>query len=207
MVENSLYDGPRGGVRRQVFFTYLQANFPLPATFYVRTTMDSMAMFPVLRRAVARIDRSLPLYEMKTLDKQLDETLSTSRLIASLSVVFGALATVLAALGLYGVMAFTVARRTKEIGLRMALGAPRRSVLWLIAREVLILLGLGFAVGAPCVYLSSQYVSSQLFGVTPTDVWTCAAAVVVLGLVAAISGFVPARRASTINPLTALRYE
>jgi len=207
MVENSLYDGPRSGVRRQVFFTYLQANIPLPATFYVRTTMDSTAMSPVLRRAIARIDRSLPLYEMKTLDKQLDETLSTSRLIASLSVVFGALATVLAALGLYGVMAFTVAGRTKEIGIRIALGAQRGPVLWLVVREVLVLLGAGLAVGAPCVYLSSRYVSSQLFGVTPTDVWTCAGAIVVLGLVAAISGFVPARRASTIDPLTALRYE
>lgn len=207
MVENSLYEGPRSGVHRQVFFSYLQANFEMPATFYVRTTMDSTSMFPTLRRVVAKLDSSLPIFEMKTLDKQLDETLSTERLIASLSVVFGALATVLAALGLYGVMAFTVARRTKEIGLRMALGARRGPVVWLVLREVLILLGVGLAVGIPCAYLLSQYASSQLFGVTPTDLWTCAAAVTVLVLVAAVSGFVPARRASTIDPMIALRYE
>ena len=144
---------------------------------------------------------------MKTLQTQLDETLSTERLIATLSAVFGALATVLAALGLYGVMAFAVARRTKEIGLRMALGAAKGSVLWLVLREVLLLLGAGLFVGIPCAYLFSRYVSSQLFGVKPTDPSTCIAAVVILAAVAALSGFVPARRASAIDPLTALRHE
>jgi ABC-type antimicrobial peptide transport system permease subunit len=117
------------------------------------------------------------------------------------------LATVLAALGLYGVMAFAVAKRTKEIGLRVALGAPRRSVLWLVLREVLLLLGAGLLAGVPCAYAFSRYVSSQLFGVAPTDLSVCAVAVLVLGVVAAVSGFVPARRATAIDPLTALRYE
>lgn len=207
MVENSLYASPRAGVQRQVFFTYQANAGSLPRTFYVRTTIDPKAMFPALRRAIARLDPSLAIYEMKALDQQLNETLNTNWLIASLSVVFGALATVLAALGLYGVLAFTVAQRTKEIGIRMALGARRQSVLWLIARELLILLGVGFAAGIPCAYIFSQYVSSQLFGVMPTDMWTWAAAVVTLGLVAAISGLVPARRVSTTDPLTALRYE
>jgi ABC-type antimicrobial peptide transport system permease subunit len=144
---------------------------------------------------------------MKTLERQLDETLSTERLIASLSMAFAALATILAALGLYGVMAFVVARRTKEIGLRIALGAQHVSVLWLVLREVMMLLGAGLVVGIPCAYALSRYVSSQLFGVSPTDVWTCAAAIAVLCAAAALSGFVPARRASTIDPLTALRYE
>ena len=117
------------------------------------------------------------------------------------------LATVLAALGLYGVMAFVVARRTREIGLRMALGAPRSWVLWLVMREVLILLGAGLIVGVPGAYLLSRYVSSQLFGVRPTDVWTGAASIAVLALVAAVSGLVPARQASAIDPIAALRYE
>jgi ABC-type antimicrobial peptide transport system permease subunit len=117
------------------------------------------------------------------------------------------LATVLAALGLYGVMAFAVTRRTREIGLRMALGAPRWQVLWLVMREAPILLGEGLVVGIPGAYFLSQYVSSQLFGVTPTDVWTGAAVVAILGLVALISGLIPARRASAIDPITALRYE
>jgi ABC-type antimicrobial peptide transport system permease subunit len=142
---------------------------------------------------------------MKTLEGQLDETLTTERLIASLSVVFGALATVMAALGLYGVMAFVVARRAKEIGLRMALGAQRWSVSWLVLREVAALLCAGLSVGVPVALLGSRYVSSQLFGVTPADGLTFAAAIMVLAAVAMIAGFPPARSASSIDPLIALR--
>src|SRR4051794_18519047 len=149
-----------------------------------------------LRAIVQKHDPSVQVYDMKTLERQLDETLSTERLIAFLSVAFGVLATVLAALGLYGVMAFVVARRTKEIGLRMALGARQWSVLWLVLREALVLLGVGLGVGIPGAYLLSRYVTSQLFGVTPTDAGTCAAAVTILGIAAIASGFVPARRAS-----------
>jgi predicted permease len=206
-VENALYDGPRQAVRPQVYYAQYEAPVPLAAVFYVRTTTDAGALFPVVRGVVAKLDPTLPVFEMKTVETQMDEVLSTERLIASLSVVFGALATVLAALGLYGVMAFAVAKRTKEIGLRVALGAPRRSVLWLVLREVLLLLGAGLLVGVPCAYAFSRYVSSQLFGVAPTDLSVCAAAVLVLGVVAAVSGFVPARRATAIDPLTALRYE
>jgi predicted permease len=206
-VEDSLYAGPRNTGQRQIFFSYLEASFLWPANFYVRTYGDPAAMYPALRQDVARLDRTLPIYDMKTLHARLDETLSTERLIALLSAVFGALATLMAALGLYGVMAFSVARRTNEIGLRLALGAGRPSVLWMVLREVLILLAAGLAVGIPCAYVLSRYVSSQLFGVTPTDLWTSFAAIVVLALVAAISGFVPARRASVIDPIKALRYE
>ncbi len=207
VVGNSLFAGPRAGVRRQVFLPYLESASPAAVTVYVRTSQPSAAMFATLRGIVARLDGSLPMYDLNTLENQLDETLSTERLIASVAVVFGGLATVLAALGLYGVMAFVVARRTREIGLRMALGAPRSWVLWQVMREVAVLLGEGLAVGVPAAYGLSRYVSSQLFGVTPTDVWTAAAAVAVLALVAAVSGFVPARRASAIDPITALRYE
>jgi ABC-type antimicrobial peptide transport system permease subunit len=113
----------------------------------------------------------------------------------------------LAALGLYGVMAFVVARRTREIGLRMALGAPRSWVLWLVIREVLILLAGGFLVGIPGAYVLSRYLSSQLFGVAPVDAWTGVASLAILGFVASVSSLVPARRASAIDPITALRYE
>jgi predicted permease len=207
VVENSLFGGPRAGVRRQMFLPYLESASPAAVTFYVRTTKPSAAIFATLRGIVAKLDGSMPMYDLKTLENQLDETLSTERLIASLSVVFGALATVLAALGLYGVMAFVVARRTREIGLRMALGAPRSWVLWMVMREVLILLAGGLIAGVPGAYVLSRYVSSQLFGVTPADVWTGAASIAVLGLVALVSGLVPARRASAIDPITALRYE
>jgi predicted lysophospholipase L1 biosynthesis ABC-type transport system permease subunit len=207
VAENSLFGGPREGVRRQVFLPYLESARPAPVTFYIRSMKPSAAMFATLRGVVAKLDGSMPVYDLKTLENQLDETLSTERLIASLSAVFGALATMLAALGLYGVMAFVVARRTREIGLRMALGAPRLWVLWLVMREVLILFAGGFLAGIPGAYVLSRYLSSQLFGVAPTDVWTGAASLAILGFVALVSGLVPARRASVIDPITALRYE
>lgn len=207
VVENSLFAGPRAGVRRQVFLPYLESASPAPVTFYVRSAKPAAAMFGTLRRQMASLDGSIPVYDLRTLDRQLEETLSAERLIAFLSTVFGLLATLLAALGLYGVMAFVVTRRAGEIGLRMALGAPRSSVLWLIAREVLILLGGGLIVGIPAAYALSRYVSSQLFGIRSTDVVTGAAAVGLLVLMALASGFIPALRASTIDPGVALRYE
>jgi ABC-type antimicrobial peptide transport system permease subunit len=128
-------------------------------------------------------------------------------MIAVLSAAFGILATVLAAIGLYGVMAFVVARRTREIGLRMALGAPRGLVVWIVMRETILLVAAGLAIGIPSALLTSRYVSTQLFGVAPTDVGAAAAALVILAVVAAGAGFLPARRASTIDPIQALRYE
>jgi predicted lysophospholipase L1 biosynthesis ABC-type transport system permease subunit len=153
VVEDALYAGPRQGPRPMIYLPVLQTNYSVSASIYVRADgTDAVSLFPALRRIVARIDPALPVYEMKTLEGQLDETLSTERLIASLSVVFGALATVMAALGLYGVMAFVVARRTKEIGLRMALGAQRWSVSWLVLREVAALLCVGLSVGVPIAF-------------------------------------------------------
>ena len=207
VTEDSLYEGPREGIHRQVFVPFRQADYPAGVSFYVRTSLDSKSLFSALRDKVRAIDPAMPIFEMKTLENQLDDTLSTERLIAVLSAAFGVLATLLAALGLYGVMAFVVARRTKEIGLRMALGASQGGVVWMVLREALALLGIGLAVGVPCAFLLSRYVSSQLFGVKPTDVWTAAAALLILAGVAAGAGWLPARRASAIDPIKALRYE
>ncbi len=207
VTEDSLYEGPREGVHRQVFVPFFQSDYPAGVAFYVRTSMDSKSMFAALRRKVQELDAGMPVYAMKTLQSQLDETLSTERLIAVLSAAFGLLATLLAALGLYGVMAFMVARRTKEIGLRMALGAPQAQVVWMVMRETLVLVAAGLAIGIPAALGVSKYVSTQLFGVKTTDIASAAAALVVLALVAAGAGFLPARRASTIDPIQALRYE
>ena len=207
VAEDTLYEGPREGVHRQVFVPMQQSGFPSAAAFYVRTTAGSASLFGAVRRKVQELDRALPVYQMRTLEHQLDETLGTERLIASLSVAFGVLATLLAALGLYGVMAFVVARRTREIGLRMALGADRRLVVWMMLRETLYMLAIGIAAGVPAAFLLNHYVASQLFGVKPNDLTTAAAALAILGGVALAAGFLPARRASTIDPIQALRYE
>ena len=149
----------------------------------------------------------MPIYELKTVEGQLDETLLNDRLIALLSAGFGLLATVLASIGLYGVMAFVVARRRKELGLRLALGAEPGKVLWLVMKEVLILLSIGLAVGIPTAIGLSRYLSSQLHGIEPNDPWIAGSTVAPFALVSAAAGMIPARRASRIDPILALRYE
>ncbi|MCX6630044.1 MAG: FtsX-like permease family protein [Candidatus Solibacter sp.] len=207
LVEDSLYEGPRQGVRRQVFFPFFQMNQSVGTAFYVRSSAGAAGVIAALRRKVMELDATMPIFDMKTLDQQLDETLGTERLTATLSVAFGALATLLAAVGLYGVMALMVARRTREFGLRMALGARQGALLWTVMREAFGLLGLGLALGIPCAYLLSQYVSAQLFGVVAAGVGTAALASIALAAVAAGAALLPARRASRIDPIQALHHE
>jgi ABC-type antimicrobial peptide transport system permease subunit len=149
----------------------------------------------------------MPVYSLKTLERQLDETLLRDRLVALLSAGFGLLATLLASIGLYGVMAFVVARRRKELGIRLALGAQPSQVTWMVMREVLVLLGMGLAVGVPAALLLGRYVASQLYGIKPGDPRIAIATGVLLALVSIAAGLIPARRASRIDPITALRYE
>jgi len=146
VVANTLYEGPREGLRRQVFVpNYGKGG----VAFYVRAGMGSASVYGAARSAVKELNAAMPVYELKTLGDQLDQTLLTDRLIAMLSAGFGMLATLLAAVGLYGVMAFVVARRTKELGVRIALGAQPGQVLWLVMKEVLLLLAIGLAAGVP----------------------------------------------------------
>jgi predicted permease len=204
MVADTLYEGPREGVRRQVFV----ANWGNGGVaFYVRGNLQSSALYGAIRGEVKRLDPSMPLYELKTLGRQLDETLLTERLIALLSAGFGLLATLLATIGLYGVMAFVVARRTKELGLRMALGAARTNVVWLVMREVLTLLGIGLAVGIPAAVALGSLVANQLYGIQARDPWIAGLSVALLAAVGAVAGMIPATRASRIDPILALRYE
>jgi ABC-type antimicrobial peptide transport system permease subunit len=144
---------------------------------------------------------------MRTLDQQLDKTLMSERLLASLSSVFGLLATILAAIGLYGVMAYMVVRRTREIGIRMALGASRGSVVWLVMREVLALSAIGVLIGGAGAYAATRLVETQLFGIQPTDALTMAFSACGIAAVAILSGYLPARRATAIDPMHALRWE
>lgn len=201
---DSLYEGPREGIRRQVFVPNWGKG---GVAIYVRTTMGPANAYGALRTEVKKLDASMPVYEMTTLAGQLDQTLLTERLIAMLSTGFGVLATLLAAIGLYGVMAFVVARRRKELGIRIALGARPDSVIWLVMKEVLVLLGIGLAVGVPAAIGLGRYVSSQLYGITANDPWIAGITMIVMIAVASAAGLIPAQKASRIDPILALRCE
>jgi predicted permease len=204
VVADSLYEGPREGVRRQVFVP----NWGKGSTaFYLRAQTGSAGAFNIVRDQVRQLDSSMPVYEMKTLEAQLDQTLLTDRLIAMLSAGFGLLATLLASIGLYGVMAFVVARRRKELGIRLALGAQPGIVIWLVMREVLLLLTIGLAVGIPAAMALGRFVATQLYGIQPRDPWIAGSTMMVLTLVSAAAGLIPAHRASRIDPILALRHE
>jgi putative ABC transport system permease protein len=204
VVGDSLYEGPREGVHRQVF---LPAWGKGSVTYYVRTNIASSSVFNVVRNEVKQLDATMPIYEMKTVEGQLDETLLTDRLVALLSAGFGLLATILASIGLYGVMAFVVARRRKELGIRLALGAQPGVLIWMVMREVLMLLAIGLAVGIPSAMALGRYVSTVLYGIKPSDPWMATSTMVLLTLVSVAAGLIPARRASRIDPILALRYE
>ena len=173
----------------------------------VRTVADPSQLIPQIRQAVLSVDPSLPIGGITTLDEQLSHNLAQQRLIARLTTIFGALALGLACLGLYGVMSYTVARRTSELGIRLALGSTRWNVLWVVLRESLIVIGAGILVGACLSLMGTRLVSSLLFGLSPRDPLTLAASAVLLLLVSIASGLLPAWRAANVNPTDALRVE
>jgi predicted permease len=180
------------------------------ATFEVRTAGDPRSITGGIREAMREVDSNLPLSNIRTQIEQADETLATERMFAKLLTLFGLIAQQLAAIGLYGVMAYGVSQRTQEIGIRMALGADRRKVLTMIVRQGMVLTVIGIAIGLTGAYVLTKYLeslTSMLFGVEARDPWTFALIAILLGAVALIACLVPARRATKVNPLVALRYE
>ena len=208
VVENQLYEGPREGVRRQVFIPRSGSG---GMVYYVRSSIGSTTLYGQLRNEVRRVDHAMPIFGMKTLERQLDETLLTDRLVALLAAGFGLLAATLASIGLYGVMAFVVARRRKELGIRLALGATRGAVIWIVMREVLTLLAIGLVVGIPTALGLLTWVSStadiQLYGVQAHDPLVGGVTALLLIAVTVLAGLIPAQRASRISPMLAIRYE
>jgi len=190
----------------QAFFPLFEAPFA-GGGFWVRTRTSSQSAFASIRAVVRQLDPALPITGLRTLDDQLDRTLVNERLLAMLASAFALLAVLLAVVGLYGVTSFVVSRRTREIGIRVALGASRGSAVWLILREAVAMVTAGVALALPVVWGLGRLIENQLFDVHPMDGPTIAAAAVLVTLVALAASALPARRATAITPMEALRYE
>ncbi len=181
-----------------------------PATFEVRTAGDATAAMSSIREAVHRVDPNVPVTRMTTQVDQVENRFSQERLFAMAYALFGGLALILAAIGLFGLMSYNVSRRTSEIGIRMALGAQRGQVVGMVLGESVVMVGVGIAIGLGLALAAGKFIttmSTLLFGLAPWDVATAATAIVTMVVVAALAGYLPAHRASRVDPLTALRYE
>ncbi len=190
----------------QVFFPLFEHD-DTGATFYIKVRGAPEQAIPSIRRLVRQDDPRLPILWFRTLDEQVSRSLNTERMLAALSGAFGALALMLSLIGLYGVMSFVVTRRTREIGIRLALGATSASAIRLVLRDAALMIAAGIALALPCVAVLGKLVQSQLFGVTATDPATVAGAALVLAAGALAAAFIPAWRASTVSPTDALRLE
>jgi predicted permease len=199
---NSLEEDPQPGD----YLPYTQ-NVRYLNDFEVRYTGDSAVVVAAIRQTIHDVDHALPISDVMTLDEQVARSTTNQRLVGQLSTFFGLLAVFLSCIGIYGLMSYLVTRRTNEIGIRMALGAERSQVLWLVMRESLWLVALGIAIGVPVALAGNRLVSSMLYGLPGSDPVSLLAGVGVLLVVAALAGYLPARRASLVDPMVSLRYE
>src|SRR5262249_46026445 len=179
----------------------------LDLVLQVKTSDSAESMIGSVRNQIREMDPHLPLYNVKTLTAEIDQSLVQERLVTWLTTSFALLATLLCAVGLWGVLRFPVARRTREIGIRVALGAQRRDVFKLVIAHGMILVAIGVSLGIAAALAVSRLIETLLFGVAPTNALTYALAAVGLMLVAMLACFIPARRATKVDPLVALRYE
>jgi len=193
-------------LRPMVYFPSFQGT-PYGATYELRAAGNPMSLADTVRQIVRQVDSRLAVSDVKTQAAHIDQTISQEIALARLCTVFAILALGIACVGLYGTVAFAVTRRTGEIGIRMALGAQRAGIVWLVLRSVLTLELLGLAIGIPAVLAGSRYVESLLYGITPRDPRALAAGVAVLFVSGLLASYVPARRASGIDPMVAVRHE
>jgi predicted permease len=209
VVKDSRYTSPRDPMPPTIYLPYAQTTLGRlgPMNVIVRSTVPASALGGLIRTAMADVDRNVPVTDLRTQVNQINETLGTERTFTRLLLAFGAFALLLASIGLHGVTAYSVVRRTSEIGVRVALGARQSDVLWLIFRQVIGITVVGLAIGVPAAIASTRLIRASLYGVEPADPISVAAAVSVMVIVAVMAGFFPARRAARLDPLAALSYE
>jgi predicted permease len=206
VVKNAKYVSLQESPEAAAYFPYSQ-HAQYEFNFEVRYTGDAGQMIQAVRRAIAEVNPNLPVNAVSTLTEQVEESTANQRLIARLSAFFGLLAAFLVCIGIYGLLSYAVARRTSEIGVRMALGAKRSNVLWLILREVLVLAAIGTVLGVPVALEGNHLVAKLLYGLSPADPASMFAAIAMLIAIATLAGYLPARRASLVEPNVALRCE
>ena len=212
VVKDSRYSNPRGETQPLIYMTFLQTNTGRgQMVLHVRVTGNPSVVIQRIREEVAAVDPAVPMFDVHTLEQEMNAALVQQRLIAMLSSLFGGLALLLACVGLYGLLSFTLVQRTGEMGIRMALGARRGDVVWLVVSDALLLVATGIAVGVPAALAVARFASSQisglLFGLEATDPFTIVTAAFALASVAAFAAYLPARRASRVDPMVALRAE
>jgi predicted permease len=207
IVRDSAYQRLSDPPPSTLFVPHSQAAPATRVVIEARTAADPLAFAPAVRDAVRRVDPGLPLVALKTQRQQIGETIGEPRAFAALTAAAAAVGLLLACVGLYGIAAYDAARRTMEIGIRIALGARRADVVRLVVRETMIVVGAGAAIGLALAGAASRLVASMLFGVTPGDPATIAAALVVMLAVAMLATYGPARRAARLDPTRALRCE
>ncbi len=207
VVGDTKHQGVRAPVRRTVYRSLFQATQPNFITYLIRTWQPPEAAESTIRTPMQQLDSKLALGRLRTMDDMIADDLSTERIIALLAVSFGALAMLLAAIGLYGVLAYSTAQRTREIGIRMAMGAQRISVVRMVLADVLWLAGISIALTIPLSLLFTRMLRSQLYGVGPYDLLTLLAGTLLVAFVALLAALLPARRAASVEPMKALRTE
>jgi len=207
VVRDSHHSDINENVRPFIYIPYTQARGVSSLTYYLRASTDPAALATSVRSTVAELDSTLPVYDVRTFEEQINERLSTSRLLAVLALAFGSLAALLAAMGIYALLAYTVAQRTREIGVRMALGAEPKRVALLILSDIARLTLAGILLGIPLAYAAGRLVDSMLFNVHSFALPSVSVALLALASTAAAAAYLPARRASHVDPIQALRYE